>query len=95
MAEKLRSYTTEMGDLIASDFPREAYRVLISNFTPQDFMIERTITENKITAFCQGCDAFKGEGVPCKVGANDQARYANRRYCGYSVINGESVQRKG
>jgi hypothetical protein len=93
MTEKYRIYKTEPQEVLNS---QEKVETAISQgidweaFTRLD-MIE----ENKITEFCQGCDHFDGQEVPCKVvGSNDQARYANRKWCGYSRVNGVRVDKQ-
>lgn len=45
------------------------------------------IAEKTVQKFCGGCDMLGSDGV-CKVaGANDQARYAARRWCGWASVN--------
>lgn len=83
MAEKLRTYTT--GEIDAAIF---AAGIVMPE--------TRTIAEGDITAFCGGCDDFKGEGISCRVlGANGQARCAAQRYCGYAIVNGREVVKQG
>ena len=55
----------------------------------------RSIAEEKITAFCSGCDNFKGESIPCAVvGSNDQSRYAARKHCGWATVDGKRTEIK-
>jgi len=88
MAEKLRKYTLEPQDTLNTQ--EAVASAMARGALPEDFETPATIAESKITAFCNGCDSFKGEGVPCKVvGSNDHARYAARNWCGWATVSGK------
>ena len=90
MAERLRKFQPEIQDIV---FPnsgmKKAAEVGMENGTGL------AVAESQITSFCTGCDKFKGEGKPCFVGANDQARYAARGWCGWAEIDGERTEKTG
>lgn len=46
------------------------------------------IKESMVQGFCSGCDKLQASGLCNTIDANDQARYAARQYCGWSVVNG-------
>lgn len=95
MTERRRHYKTEPQDLLLG-LPEEQMKQVIKEMSPSDFEVPRTIAESAITAFCQGCDNYQGEGVACPVvGANDQARYAQRKWCGWATIKGERTVKEG
>lgn len=68
----------------------------IREMGPTDFEEPRSIAESTISAFCNGCDNYKGEGIACPlVGANDQARYAERKWCGWASVDGKRTVKEG
>ena len=87
MAEKVRIFKTGVQDVL---YTEESIGAAISSgLPPEAFERFETIPESRITAFCKGCDHFKGEGIPCPVvKADDQARYALREWCGWASVKG-------
>lgn len=49
--------------------------------------LNTTVPEAKVATFCKGCDSLKADGV-CRLGANDQGRYAIRGQCGWASEKG-------
>ncbi len=93
MTEKVRVYTKEVQDTLNTRSKVAA--AMIKGALLSDFETQTTISEADITKFCQGCDNFMSEGVPCRaVGSNDQARYAARGLCGWAFVKGERVTKK-
>lgn len=85
MAERI--YTKEVQDTLNTR--AKVIEALKLGIDPNVYERLASIDESKITAFCKGCDNFKGEGIPCEtVGSNDQARYAVRNWCGWATVNG-------
>lgn len=74
MIEKDRNISILPQDILAT--------ILLGYTLPPMF-----ISEEEIAAFCKGCD-FSNSEVCSKVGANDQARYAARKGCGWAVKDG-------
>lgn len=45
------------------------------------------IAEQSIADFCKGCNNLKSDNTCSWVNTNDQARYAERKYCGGAMID--------
>jgi hypothetical protein len=87
MTEAIRTFHTEIQDTLNTD--AKVSVAIKAGLLPEDLQTEKQISEADITAFCQGCDNFQSEGVPCNaVGSNDQARYTARKWCGWATVGG-------
>ena len=94
MSEAERVYTLELQDILKTK--QAVADTIRRGKLPEDFGGQATISESAITKYCQGCDNFVGEAIPCKlVGSNDQARHVARKWCGWASVNGQKVVRKG
>lgn len=92
--EAIREYKLRIQDILNTR--EKVERAIKSGALPEEFEGQTaTIPESEITAFCSGCDYFKGEEIPCEmVGSDDQARCAARGWCGCASINGKRVVKK-
>lgn len=67
-----------------SDFAALRYPHLFPMSTLPDPSLQ--ITEQAITDFCSGCDRLQ-QNNQCSVNdSNDQARYAERKWCGIATV---------
>lgn len=90
---EIRKYTKEPQDVLLTG--EDVASAIARGALPEEFEVQATIAESKITSFCKGCDNFKGEGIPCrKVGSNNQARYADRNWCGWATVNGKRTAKQ-
>jgi hypothetical protein len=94
MKERVRTYKKGIQDTL--DSREKVIQAIASGADPSIFEVESEVPEADITRFCQGCDNFGGEGIPCNVaGSNDQARYSVRKWCGWASVKGERVIKQG
>lgn len=58
-----------------------------------NILLDRQIPESDIQEFCKGCDLLKSDGVCPILGSNNQARYVEKKWCGWARVNGEEKQK--
>ena len=92
MKEKQRQFTQTDADILNP--PLKVGFAMATGIIPEAETL--TIAESQIRKFCKGCDHIGANGKPCKTaGANDQARYVAREWCGWANVHGKRVVKSG